>query len=98
MSNQSKIILERSSKSNFNFKQFVKSQITALAFEQLPQRLGISSNKLNRLFKNPECADLGLVKKFANLLETSVRELIQEYRLGFEHITLKEMDELRKAF
>lgn len=97
MNNQSKIVLKRSNQSNFNFKQFVKSKLSALTFEQLPQELEITTYKLNRLLNNPETADLSLTKKFSHLLEIGISELIQQYRLGFEHITLKEMDELRKA-
>lgn len=83
--------------SNANFKRLVKNKLSAFMYERLPKELGISLYKLNMIFKKPATATLKIVNAFADLLEMEAYELVLEYKLGYNRVTIAELDNLKEA-
>lgn len=83
--------------SHSQFHTLVKGKLSVFDYENLPSVLGISVYKLNKVFKNPEQTEFTLVQKLAVLLDITVVELANKYRLGFNKLTLADLDQTKKS-
>lgn len=64
-------------------------------FNDLHHRLGISKTKLARLKNKPETeCDAQLLKKISQLTGKKSIELLETWKLGYNKLTAKEIDDL----
>ena len=79
------------------FTEHLRNELSFKAFQSLPTSLGITLYRLNKLLKGKEDWRLGEIKHIAQLLDKDPLELIEEWQLGYQHITLLEMNILLAA-
>ena len=74
--------------------QLIKSKLSAAHYEKLPELLGITQHKLTRILNRPKEATLDEVLNLASLLSIKVANLIHEYGMGRDNISLSDCDML----
>ena len=79
------------------FTEHLRNQLSFKAFQSLPNSLGITLYRLNKLLKGKEDWRLGEIQHIAQLLDKDPLALIEEWQLGYQHITLLEMNILLAA-
>lgn len=70
--------------------------MTAADFNTLPSQLGVGQRKTTTSLTHPGKMKLGMIEQFANILNVSVKFLIEEFNLGEETLSAKQYKELTK--
>lgn len=79
-------------------EEFIKKTLTVYEFQQLPSWLQTSKTRLTQLLNAPETARPPEIENLAKILQMSPLELISQYRLGFNVVTLAQMDAYKDHF
>lgn len=77
-------------------EQFIKGKVTAATFEALPEKLGISQTKFTRIMNRPHEASKDEVLDLAALLKVEASYLVNTFRMGYNNITLDELESFKK--
>ncbi|BDS12364.1 hypothetical protein [Aureispira anguillae] len=72
------------------FCQFLRQTLSIDQFEALSKTLGISQNKLTRLLKTPADTPYEVVLKLGELLDIKAIELVNQFDLGIDKITIRQ--------
>jgi len=76
------------------FCQFL-DQLAVKEYRELPKKIGITKKMLTHIRNAPASATYDLTLKFAKALKLKPKELIDEYNLGAEKITVAEYKGLK---
>lgn len=71
--------------------------MTAADFNTLPSQLGVGQRKTTTSLTHPGKMKLGMIEQFADILNVSVKFLIEEFNLGEETLSAKQYKELTKS-
>lgn len=74
--------------------EFIDSRVTVLGQNHLPERLGITSNKLTRIRKSPAIADITEVRSIALLFNVDPIYLVDRFGLGLDGLTARQLRQL----
>lgn len=77
-------------------EQFIKSKLSASLFEALPEKMGISQTKFTRIMNRPQEANKDEVKNLANVLQVDAQFLVNEFKMGYNNITLDDFANIKK--
>ncbi|WMX13207.1 MULTISPECIES: hypothetical protein [unclassified Aureispira] len=77
------------------FCQFLRQNLSIDQYEALNTTLGISQNKLTRLLKTPANTPYEVVLKLEKLLEIKAIELVEQFELGIDRITIRQHSEIQ---
>jgi hypothetical protein len=77
------------------FCQFIRQTLSIDEYEALSSTLGISQNKLTRLLKTPTDTPYEVVIKLEKLLEIKAIELVNQFNLGIDKITIRQHSEIQ---
>ena len=77
-----------------NLRERLEHQLTAYEFSKLHEKIGLTRNKLTRAFTNPGALRREQIVKLSNSCMIPMLELINDYKCGFDTLTLKDADEL----
>ena len=76
------------------FYQYVLNTMSAADFNSLPTSLGLSQSKTTRRLKNPCAMDISTIQKIAKLLKRDVQDLVEEYEMGYDNLTYRQVHQL----
>ncbi len=79
-----------------SFKGLVQQVLTAQMFENLHIEFKCSKHRISWAFNRPETCDPNLVKLFAEKLGCSPLYLLNEYKLGYNKVTMDIQDQWRE--
>lgn len=74
------------------FKNLLQNNLTVANYEQLPEKLGITANKLSINLKDPRKFEIDHIRVFSEILGKDPLDLIFEYRLGFLSLSANDLD------
>ena len=83
-------IIER----NVKFAQYLKDELSAAQFEVLHETIGITVYRFNKLINGKTDWYLDEIGKVAKELQRDPLELIMEFGVGRQLITMEELDQL----
>jgi len=73
-------------------------RLPANVYDNLTAITGLSQHRLTKIKARPECARYEEALELAAILKESPVELITDYRMGYDNITIGQMDTLGQDF
>jgi DNA-binding Xre family transcriptional regulator len=80
------------------FEDYVMNNLTAAEYKQLPTRMGMSQYSVTRMFSRTKRMSLEQIEKISKILNKHPYELISHYKLGYEVVTLDEMEQIARGY
>ncbi|BDS10606.1 hypothetical protein [Aureispira anguillae] len=79
---------------NRSFYQHVLNTLSAADFKSLPQQLGLSQRMTTLRLRNPNLLDYPTIQKLVPILGADLKEVVQEYELGYDSLSAREYKKL----
>lgn len=80
-----------------SLKYFIKSKVKSVTYDALYKHLGITKTKFTRMLNNPAEANKELVLRIARLLQVAPTLLVDQYKMGYNNLTLSDYEQLKAA-
>lgn len=79
------------------FYQYLLNTMSVTNFNTLPNQLKASSRMTTMRLKKPSKMKLPMIQKLDQVLEVPIKDLVDEYEIGFDVLTVREYKQLTQA-
>lgn len=78
------------------FRQFIEQRLLVADFNKLPNTLGLSVRKTNRVLNHPKKVDMETIIKLDEILDGAVIKVLDQYKIGYDCLTVSQYKKLTK--